>query len=332
MAQQSPRRYTHLTASRGFKADVPQEMAYNPDDNLYARGSKERKWLRNGSSPKSNNCNALSPSRQSLTGLPEYVLVRWPLKVTKAFSMSQMREFSLEWSPGRQSPLLTLPTHSCTYSAALSPHYPSIISSATSDSHIRVFDLRTPALASNHLVQLIPIHGSMIMTTMAMPAPTTSNNHPTHIMAVADLPSTKIHTSPSIHPRTSICQTATNLGIYSAGQAHAHGYSNGAENMKPRPMEVVPPKRQNSNTFTGKIKDLARDLVAETIGSLGKGGVAWSGWKTWSQGLPVRASLCLLVLKPGFVLGMQGSGFLNRQMLGVEKVNTNERKPFVSHY
>ncbi|KAN0104739.1 WD40 repeat-like protein [Hyaloscypha variabilis] len=64
------------------------------------------------------------------------------------------------WSPERPSSLLTLPTHSCTYSAAFSPHSPSIISSATSDSHIRVFDLRTPASASNHLVQLIPIHGA----------------------------------------------------------------------------------------------------------------------------------------------------------------------------
>jgi hypothetical protein len=65
-----------VTVSRGFKTDVPQEMAYNPDDNLYARGSKEGKWLGNGSSPKSNNCNTISPSRQILTGLPEYVLVR----------------------------------------------------------------------------------------------------------------------------------------------------------------------------------------------------------------------------------------------------------------
>jgi len=64
-----------------------------------------------------------------------------------------------QWSPERQTSLLTLPTHSCTYSAAYSPHSPSIISSVTSDSHLRIFDLRTPASASNHLVQLIPIHG-----------------------------------------------------------------------------------------------------------------------------------------------------------------------------
>jgi len=52
--------------------------------------------------------------------------------------------------------------------------------------------------------------------------------------------------------------------------------STGVEDTKqyPRRMEVVPPRQQNSNTLTGKIKGLARDLVAETIGSLGKGGVA----------------------------------------------------------
>ena len=30
----------------------------------------------------------------------------------------------------------------------------------TADSHLRIFDLRTPASASNHLVHLIPIHGA----------------------------------------------------------------------------------------------------------------------------------------------------------------------------
>jgi peroxin-7 len=55
--------------------------------------------------------------------------------------------------------MLTLPTHSCTYSTQYSPHSPAVISSVTSDSHLRIFDLRTPASASNHLVHLIPIHG-----------------------------------------------------------------------------------------------------------------------------------------------------------------------------
>ena len=65
-----------------------------------------------------------------------------------------------KWSPQRPTSILTLPTHSCTYSSAFSPHSPSILSSVTSDSHLRIFDLRTPASASNHLVQLIPIHGA----------------------------------------------------------------------------------------------------------------------------------------------------------------------------
>ncbi|TGO50798.1 hypothetical protein BOTNAR_0379g00100 [Botryotinia narcissicola] len=64
------------------------------------------------------------------------------------------------WNPNRTSSVLTLPTHSCTYSAAFSPHSPSIISSVSSDSHLRIFDLRTPSSASNHLVSLIPIHSS----------------------------------------------------------------------------------------------------------------------------------------------------------------------------
>jgi peroxin-7 len=34
------------------------------------------------------------------------------------------------------------------------------VSAVSSDSHLRIFDLRTPASASNHLVHLIPVHGS----------------------------------------------------------------------------------------------------------------------------------------------------------------------------
>lgn len=55
--------------------------------------------------------------------------------------------------------MATLVTHSCTYSAAFSPHSPSILSCVSADSYIRVFDLRTPASASNHKVAQIPIHG-----------------------------------------------------------------------------------------------------------------------------------------------------------------------------
>ncbi|RKF79510.1 Peroxisomal targeting signal 2 receptor [Golovinomyces cichoracearum] len=66
------------------------------------------------------------------------------------------------WSPSRTFSLTTLPTHSCTYSCAFSPHSPSILSSVSSDSHLRIFDLRTPSSASNHLVALIPIHGTAL--------------------------------------------------------------------------------------------------------------------------------------------------------------------------
>lgn len=65
----------------------------------------------------------------------------------------------MQWSPNRPSSLLTIPIHSCTYSATFAPHAPAVVSAVSSDSHLRIFDLRTPASASNHLVQLIPIHG-----------------------------------------------------------------------------------------------------------------------------------------------------------------------------
>jgi peroxin-7 len=65
-----------------------------------------------------------------------------------------------QWSPTRDSSLITLPTHSCTYSAAFSPHDSSILSAVSSDSQLRLFDLRTPSSASNHLTLSIPLHSS----------------------------------------------------------------------------------------------------------------------------------------------------------------------------
>jgi peroxin-7 len=62
------------------------------------------------------------------------------------------------WQPNIPQSILTLPTHSCTYSTLFSPHSPSILSAVSSDSHLRIFDLRTPASASNHLTLSIPIH------------------------------------------------------------------------------------------------------------------------------------------------------------------------------
>ena len=66
-----------------------------------------------------------------------------------------------QYNPNRDTSLLTLPTHACTYSALYSPHSPSLISAVSSDSQLRLFDLRTPPSASNHLTTSTPIHAPM---------------------------------------------------------------------------------------------------------------------------------------------------------------------------
>lgn len=58
----------------------------------------------------------------------------------------------------RKESLLTLPVHSCVYSAQFSPHHPDIVTSVSRDSHLRVFDLRQKPSAQNHLTLAIPIH------------------------------------------------------------------------------------------------------------------------------------------------------------------------------
>ncbi|KAJ0118072.1 peroxisomal targeting signal 2 receptor [Diaporthe amygdali] len=62
------------------------------------------------------------------------------------------------WSPTRPQSLKTLPIGSCTYSVAFSPHNPALISAVSSDSRLRVFDLRTPPSAKYHLVHDVPVH------------------------------------------------------------------------------------------------------------------------------------------------------------------------------
>ena len=84
--------------------------------------------------------------------------VNWNLIDKERFCSSSWDGTVRIWTAHRPHSLLTLPTHSCTYSAAFSPHDPNIISSASSDSYIRLWDLRTPASASNHLVAQIPVH------------------------------------------------------------------------------------------------------------------------------------------------------------------------------
>ncbi len=54
--------------------------------------------------------------------------------------------------------MVTLPVGCCTYSTSFSPTNPAIISAASSDSHIRIYDLRTPVSAKYHLTTVISVH------------------------------------------------------------------------------------------------------------------------------------------------------------------------------
>lgn len=108
----------------------------------------------------------------------EVFAVHWNLVTKDTFCSSSWDGTIKIWSPDRSASILTLPTHSCTYSAAFSPHSASILSSVSSDSHLRIFDLRTPSSASNHLTLAIPLH-----------APPTSIPHPSQYTAQAISPS-----------------------------------------------------------------------------------------------------------------------------------------------
>ncbi|KAF2147547.1 uncharacterized protein K452DRAFT_262116 [Aplosporella prunicola CBS 121167] len=88
----------------------------------------------------------------------EVFSVHWNLVAKDTFLSSSWDGTIKIWNPNSASSIATLPTHSCTYSAQFSPHAPSILSAVSSDSHLRIFDLRTPASASNHLTLSIPIH------------------------------------------------------------------------------------------------------------------------------------------------------------------------------
>ncbi|PWY88760.1 peroxisome biosynthesis protein (Peroxine-7) [Aspergillus sclerotioniger CBS 115572] len=88
----------------------------------------------------------------------EVFSVHWNLVAKDHFCSSSWDGTVRVWSPHRPHSLLTLPTHSCTYAAEFSPHSPDILSCVSSDSYLRLFDLRTPASASNHLSLQIPIH------------------------------------------------------------------------------------------------------------------------------------------------------------------------------
>lgn len=62
------------------------------------------------------------------------------------------------WSPTRTNSITTLPVGNCTYSAAFCPSNPALVSSVSSDSQLRIFDLRTPVTAKYHLTAAVPVH------------------------------------------------------------------------------------------------------------------------------------------------------------------------------
>ncbi|RMZ82641.1 hypothetical protein DV738_g1653, partial [Chaetothyriales sp. CBS 135597] len=87
----------------------------------------------------------------------------WNLTSKATFASSSWDGTVKIWNPERQQSLLTLPTHSCTYSTQWSPHSDGLLSAVCSDSHMRLWDLRTPASANNHLALQIPIHSPLPM-------------------------------------------------------------------------------------------------------------------------------------------------------------------------
>jgi peroxin-7 len=74
-----------------------------------------------------------------------------------------------QWSPTRNYSIKTLPIGSCTYSTSFCPTNPALISAVSSDSHLRLFDLRTPSSAKYHLVSAIPVHAPPAQPGAALP-------------------------------------------------------------------------------------------------------------------------------------------------------------------
>ncbi|KAI9794470.1 MAG: peroxisomal targeting signal 2 receptor [Piccolia ochrophora] len=101
----------------------------------------------------------------------EVFSAHWNLVAKDTFCSSSWDGTVKVWSPNRHDSLVTLPIHSCTYSTSWSPHSPSILSAVSSDSHLRVFDLRSPPSASNHLTMSIPIHAPTTKTSSAPAVP-----------------------------------------------------------------------------------------------------------------------------------------------------------------
>ena len=95
--------------------------------------------------------------------------MQWNLITKETFLSSSWDGTVRIWNPNLAQSIKTIPVHSCTYSAQFSPHNPTIVTAVSSDSHLRVFDLRNPA--SNHLVNAIPIHQAPKVRPGMAPSP-----------------------------------------------------------------------------------------------------------------------------------------------------------------
>ncbi|KAF8476963.1 WD40-repeat-containing domain protein [Kalaharituber pfeilii] len=80
----------------------------------------------------------------------EVFAVHWNLVEKTTFCSSSWDGTVKIWSPTHPTSLLTLPTNSCTYSASFSPHNAHLLSCVSSDSFLRVFDLRIPQPTPPH--------------------------------------------------------------------------------------------------------------------------------------------------------------------------------------
>ncbi|KAI0388773.1 WD repeat domain-containing protein [Xylariaceae sp. FL0594] len=88
----------------------------------------------------------------------EVYSVAWS-PVTKDTFLSSSWDGTVKlWSPARQESLRTLPIGNCTYSASYCPTNPSIVSAVSSDSHLRIYDLRKPVDATYGRADIIQVH------------------------------------------------------------------------------------------------------------------------------------------------------------------------------
>ncbi|KAI1304841.1 WD repeat domain-containing protein [Xylaria venustula] len=84
--------------------------------------------------------------------------VAWSPVTKDTFASSSWDGTVKIWSPARKESLRTLPVGNCTYSTSYCPSNPNILSAVSTDSHLRIFDLRTPVNAQYHLTSKIPVH------------------------------------------------------------------------------------------------------------------------------------------------------------------------------